>query len=72
MSLEQIKAITSEHYTNYVIVVLDEESGLVDYRYNNNKIGKMLLNEALTDIKSYEDDSADWVWEDADSDEDEE
>jgi uracil phosphoribosyltransferase len=71
MSLDQAKAITSEHYTNYVIVVLDEDTGLVEYRYNNNKIGKMLLNEALSDMKNYEDD-VDWVWEDADSEDEEE
>lgn len=62
--LEQVKAILSEHYTNYAFVVLDEETDLLDYRFNNQMIGKTLFNEAVRDIESYDTDAVDVIWDD--------
>lgn len=53
MRIDEVKSVISEHYTNYVLVVLDEETGCIDYRFNNDMIGKMLLHEAYRDISSY-------------------
>jgi predicted metal-dependent hydrolase len=62
MTLDEIKAVVSEHFTNYVVVVLDDETGCLDYRFNNDKIGKMLLQEARSDIISYEVEYDDVEW----------
>jgi len=43
---DSIKANVSEHYTNYAIILLEEDGGLhVDY--SNPIIGKALIVEAL-------------------------
>tara|TARA_X000001382_G_scaffold62804_1_gene43396 strand:- start:1160 stop:1396 length:237 start_codon:yes stop_codon:yes gene_type:complete len=77
MTLDEVKSVVSEHYTNYVLVVLDEETGCIDYRFNNDMIGKMLLHEAHADIASYGTDVAidfevDWDEEEVEDDDNEE
>lgn len=75
MTLDEVKSVVSEHYTNYILVVIDDETGCIDYRFNNDLIGKMLLQEAHRDICSYGSDvSIDFEvdWDDEEVEEDNE
>jgi len=66
--LDQVQGILSEHHTNYAVVVLNEETNLLEYRFNNQMIGKMLFQEAVKDMQSYETDE-DFVWDMGDEEE---
>ena len=67
--LDQVQGILSEHNTNYVVIVLNEETNMLEYRFSNQMIGKMLCKEAVKDIETYEEDEYEMIW---DNDEDEE
>ena len=62
MKLDAIKDILAEHYTNYAVAVLDEETGVLEFRYNNEMIGKMLFKEATKEMESYDVDFEEVVW----------
>lgn len=68
MTLDELKDILAEHYTNYSIAVLDEETGVLDMRYSNELIGKMLFKEAVKEMESYDADYEEVVWDDEDED----
>lgn len=53
-NIDDISSILAEHYTNYAVVVLNEETGVLEYKYNNEMIGKMLFSEASKDMASYD------------------
>lgn len=65
MNLDSIKDTLAEHFTNYAIVVLDEETGVLEFRYNNEMIGKMLFKEATKEMESYDVDY-EVVWDEED------
>lgn len=65
MNLDAIKDILAEHFTNYAVVVLDEETGVMEFRYNNEMIGKMLFKEATKEMESYDVDY-EVVWDEED------
>lgn len=67
MDLDAIKDILAEHYTNYAVVVLDEETGVMEFKFNNEMIGKMLFKEATKEIESYDVDY-EVVWDEDDED----
>lgn len=69
MTLDDIKPFLAEHYSNYAVAVIDEDTGVLEYRYSNEMIGKMLFKEAHKDMDSYD---ADYDYEVAWEDEDEE
>ena len=56
---EQVRAILSEHFTNFVFGVMDD-SGDLYYDYTNLPIGKMLMREIKEDMNSS---SLDFDWE---------
>ena len=63
----RIKAILSEHFSNYMFIVMDED-GSVFYDYTNVPIGKMLIREAQSEMEYTEADwEVDWA-EDEDDD----
>tara|TARA_S200002703_G_scaffold130075_1_gene117297 strand:- start:629 stop:859 length:231 start_codon:yes stop_codon:yes gene_type:complete len=63
----RIKAILSEHFSNYMFIVMDED-GSVFYDYTNVPIGKMLIREAQSEMEYIEADwEVDWA-EDEDDD----
>jgi hypothetical protein len=47
----QIKAIMSEHFEQYMFIVMDDEGDLY-YDYNNVRIGRMLLKETSSEMES--------------------
>jgi uracil phosphoribosyltransferase len=69
MNLDAIKDILAEHFTNYAVVVLDEETGVLEFRYNNEMIGKMLFKEATKEMESYDVDDYEVVWDEEEFDE---
>ena len=63
------KAIISEHFPNWAIVVIDEENSLT-YDYTNYYIGKTLFREAISEMNK---DDLDIIWDDEEAEvEDEE
>jgi hypothetical protein len=63
------KAILSEHFDNYTLVVMSEE-GALRYDYKNHYIGKMLMRESLSEMNK---DIVDIIWDDEEAEvEDEE
>jgi hypothetical protein len=48
-AVDQIKAIMSEHFSNYAFVVL-EDDGTLFYDYNNHIIGEALFAKSLQDM----------------------
>lgn len=63
------KAILSEHFDNYTLVVMSEE-GALRYDYKNHYIGKMLMRETLSEMNK---DIVDIIWDDEEAEvEDEE
>lgn len=68
-AFEKAKAIISEHFPNWAIVVLDHEDSL-SYDYTNYYIGKTLLRESISEMNK---DDLDIIWDDAEAEvEDEE
>jgi hypothetical protein len=61
-----VRAILSEHFTNYMFIVMDDDGGLF-YDYTNLPIGKMLMRETREEIESME---ADWEVEWAEDEDD--
>jgi len=56
---EQVRAILSEHFPNFVFGVMDDDGSLY-YDYTNLPIGKMLMREIKEDMNSS---SLDFDWE---------
>ena len=52
------KALLSEHFGNYAIVVMDSDDAL-KYEYTNYIIGKALLREALVEMNR---DDVEIIW----------
>jgi hypothetical protein len=63
-SLKFIKHQLTEHYDNYVLVVINRE-GELQYRYNNWMIAKMLLDRQISEEMEEE-----IVWEAEEEDDD--
>lgn len=62
-ALMNVKAVISEHFINYLFVVMDER-GRILYNYTNTPIGKTLVREAKEMI---EEDTELWMdWEEED------
>ena len=62
-ALMNVKAVISEHFINYLFVVMDER-GRILYNYTNTPIGKTLVREAKVMI---EEDTELWMdWEEED------
>jgi len=60
---EQVRAILSEHFQNFLFCVMDDE-GNVYYDYTNVPIGKMLIREIKEEMETSVDDVIDWSeWE---------
>jgi len=51
-TLQDIIANLSEHHTNYAVVVMSEDDDSIHCAYNNFRIGRMLLNDALAEMNS--------------------
>lgn len=54
MSIDDISGILSEHYTSYIVAVIDEDTKELEFRYPNLIIGKALCNETASAIKNAE------------------
>tara|TARA_R110000744_G_scaffold21799_2_gene56175 strand:- start:691 stop:936 length:246 start_codon:yes stop_codon:yes gene_type:complete len=68
-AFDKAKAIISEHFPNWAIVVIDEENSLT-YDYTNYYIGKTLFREAISEMNK---DDLDIIWDDEEAEvEDEE
>jgi len=52
-AIEQAKAILTEHFPNFALVVLTDADGFF-YDYSNTIVGKALFREALDDVKRAE------------------
>lgn len=63
---EQVRAILSEHFSNFVFCVMDD-SGDVYYDYTNLPIGKMLLREMKDEMEA-EEVEIDWEYEEEEDD----
>jgi len=50
-AVELVRAILSEHFTNYAFVVL-EDDGTLFYDYNNHIIGETLFAKSLQDMQA--------------------
>ena len=61
------KAILSEHFPNWAILVLDDEASLT-YDYTNYYIGKTLCRETLSEMNK---DDIELMWEEADLEDEE-
>jgi len=48
---EQLKAIMSEHFEQYMFIVMDEDGDLY-YDYNNVRVGRMLLKETSSEMQA--------------------
>lgn len=65
----QVRAILSEHFQNFIFCVMDED-GDIYYDYTNVPIGKMLIREIKEEMDVSIDDTLDWsVWEEEEGDE---
>jgi hypothetical protein len=51
---ELIRAVMSEHFSNYAFVVLDDD-GTLFYDYNNHIIGETLFAKSLQDMQEEQD-----------------
>lgn len=68
-AFDKAKAIISEHFPNWAIVVIDEENSLT-YDYTNYYIGKTLFRESISEMNK---DDLDIIWDDEEAEvEDEE
>jgi len=67
-AFDDAKAILSEHFDNWAIVVLDNSDSLT-YDYTNYYIGKTLCRETLFEMNK---DDLDIIWEDAEIEDEEE
>ena len=54
MNIDDVKGILSEHYTSYLVVVINEDTKELEFRYPNLIIGKALCTEAASAIKKAE------------------
>ena len=61
------KALLSEHFPHYCLVVITEDNAL-KYNYPNYYIGKMLMRESVNEMNK---DSIDLEWDDAECTEEE-
>ncbi len=61
-AFKNIKAQMSEHFDNFVFVILDED-GEVFYGFKNKIIGKALLAEAVKELKEEDEFEDDYLWE---------
>ena len=62
-AFKNVKAQMSEHFDNFVFVILDE-SGEVFYGFKNKIVGKALLAEAVKQLKEEEELEDEYLWED--------
>ena len=67
-AFEKARAILSEHFSNWTIVVIDENDSL-KYDYTNYYIGKTLCRETVAEMNK--DDMDMIIWEDAEVDDEE-
>ena len=68
---EQVRAILSEHFQNFLFCVMDEE-GNIYYDYTNVPIGKMLIREIKEEMEVDADDILEWAGWDLEEEEDDE
>jgi len=54
MNIDDVRGILSEHYTSYLVVVINEDTKELEFRYPNLIIGKALCAEATSSIKKTE------------------
>lgn len=57
------KAILSEHFPNWAVIVIDDDDSLA-YDYTNYYIGKTLCRETLAEMNK---DDVEFIWEEAES-----
>ena len=63
---EKVRAILSEHFPNYMFIVMNDEGDLY-YDFTNLPIGKMLMREVRDEL-DVDDFDFEWVEEDEDED----
>ena len=66
-SIQFIKHHLTEHYDNYVLVVINSD-GELQYRYNNWMIAKMLLDRASEQISEEMEEEIVWEAEEEEDD----
>lgn len=66
-AIESAKAILSEHFENFAIVVLDSED-LIYPEYSSKVIARQLFREGLAAIGETETAEEEYEWEDEDDD----
>ncbi len=66
--IDYVKHQVSEHFDNYVVVVINRD-GELEYRYSNWMVADMLLTRAGDNIR--EDMDLDFVWEEEEEGEEE-
>jgi len=59
---ERVRAILSEHFPNYMFIVMNDDGDLY-YDFTNLPIGKMLMREVKDEL-NVDDFEIDWVEED--------
>lgn len=47
--IDKVRGILGEHFHSYMFIISDEEGDLF-YDYTNQRVGRMLLNEAAADM----------------------
>ena len=63
---ENVRAILSEHFPNYMFIVMNDDGELF-YDYTNVPIGKMLMREVREELE-VDELNFEWVEEDEDED----
>ena len=63
-----VRATLSEHFSNFMFIVLDDKGNLY-YECTNNPVGQMLLKEAKKSLDSSDIESSAWEWLEEETDE---
>ena len=66
-AFKNIKAHMSEHFDNFIFVVLDE-NGEVFLGFKNKVVGKALLNEAVQELNDEDECEDEYLWEENEDD----
>lgn len=56
-----VRATLSEHFNNFMFIVLDDKGNLY-YECTNNPVGQMLLQEAKKSMDNSDIESSAWEW----------
>lgn len=69
--LNDVRALVSEHFINYAVVVMLEDGSLC-YRFSNSRTAKHLFSDAAKDLEEWDSDIEFDAWVDEEVEEDRE